>query len=152
MFVARKLQAKGLWFSEEADRLTLIRRVAFDLTGLPPAPEDVKTYLSDKSPNAYEKMVDRLLASPHYGERWARHWLDVAGYADSEGYDDKDVIRPDAWHYRDYVIRALNADKPWDQFIQEQLAGDELVKATHATAQKLVDQDPAVCDKLTATG
>ena len=152
VFVARKLQAKGLWFSEEADRLTLIRRVAFDLTGLPPAPEDVKTYLSDKSPNAYEKMVDRLLASPHYGERWARHWLDVAGYADSEGYDDKDVIRPDAWHYRDYVIRALNADKPWDQFIQEQLAGDELVKATHATAQKLVDQDPAVCDKLTATG
>lgn len=151
-FVARKLQAKGLWFSEEADRLTLIRRAAFDLTGLPPAPEDVKTYLSDKSPDAYEKMVDRLLASPHYGERWARHWLDVAGYADSEGYDDKDVIRPDAWHYRDYVIRALNADKPWDQFIQEQLAGDELVKATHATAQKLVDQDPAVCDKLTATG
>lgn len=151
-FVARKLSQHGLWFSEEADRLTLIRRAAFDLTGLPPAPEDVKTYLADNSADAYEKMVDRLLASPHYGERWARHWLDVAGYADSEGYDDKDVIRADAWHYRDYVIRSLNSDKPWDEFISEQLAGDELVKATHATAQKLVDQDPAVCDKLTATG
>lgn len=151
-FVARQLAKKELWFSEEADRLTLIRRAAFDLTGLPPAPEDVKTYLADASANAYENMIDRLLASPHYGERWARHWLDVAGYADSEGYNDKDVIRPDAWHYRDYVIRSLNADKPWDEFISEQLAGDELVKATHATAQKLVDQNPAVCDKLTATG
>ncbi|QDV50919.1 DUF1553 domain-containing protein [Gimesia fumaroli] len=151
-FIARKLNANGLWFSEEADRLTLIRRAAFDLTGLPPAPEEIKVYLADQSPDAYEKMIDRLLASPHYGERWARHWLDVAGYADSEGYNDKDIIRPDAWHYRDYVIRSLNADKPWDQFITEQLAGDELVKATHASAQKLVDQDPAVCEKLTATG
>lgn len=151
-FIARKLKQNGLWFSEEADRLTLIRRAAFDLTGLPPAPEEVETYLADQSPDAYEKMIDRLLASPHYGERWARHWLDVAGYADSEGYNDKDIIRPDAWHYRDYVIKALNADKPWDEFITEQLAGDELVKATHATAQKLVDQDPAVCEKLTATG
>ncbi|QDU50385.1 PSD1 and planctomycete cytochrome C domain-containing protein [Gimesia panareensis] len=151
-FIARKLKQNGLWFSEEADRLTLIRRAAFDLTGLPPAPEDVEAYLADQSPDAYEKMIDRLLASPHYGERWARHWLDVAGYADSEGYNDKDIIRPDAWHYRDYVIKALNADKPWDEFITEQLAGDELVKATHATAQKLVDQDPAVCEKLTATG
>ncbi|MCA9017577.1 MAG: DUF1549 domain-containing protein, partial [Planctomycetaceae bacterium] len=151
-FIAQKLKANGLWFSEEADRLTLIRRAAFDLTGLPPAPEEIKAYLADQSPEAYEKMIDRLLASPHYGERWARHWLDVAGYADSEGYDDKDLVRPDAWHYRDYVIRSLNADKPWDQFITEQLAGDELVKATHASAQKLVDQDPAVCEKLTATG
>lgn len=151
-FIGRKLAANGLWFSEEADRETLIRRAAFDLTGLPPAPEAVKAYLSDQSPDAYETMIDRLLASPHYGERWARHWLDVAGYADSEGYNDKDIIRPDAWHYRDYVIRSLNADKPWDEFITEQLAGDELVKATHANAQALAEKDPALCEKLTATG
>jgi len=151
-FIARKLKANGLWFSEEADRLTLIRRAACDLTGLPPAPKDVDAFLADQSPAAYEKMINRLLESPHYGERWARHWLDVAGYADSEGYDDKDLVRPDAWHYRDYVIRSLNADKPWDQLIIEQLAGDELVKATHASAQKLVEEDAAACDMLTATG
>lgn len=151
-FIARKLKEKGLWFSKSADRLTLIRRAAYDLTGLPPSPEALKTYLADQSPNAYEKMIDGLLESPHYGERWARHWLDVAGYADSEGYNDKDLIRPDAWHYRDYVIRSLNADKPWDQFLVEQLAGDELVKATHASAQKIIDEDVANRDKLTATG
>jgi len=151
-FIARKLKEKGLWFSQSADRLTLIRRAAYDLTGLPPSPEELKQYLADQSPDAYEKMIDRLLESPHYGERWTRHWLDVAGYADSEGYNDKDIIRADAWHYRDYVIRSLNADKPWDQFIIEQLAGDELVKATHASAQKLVDGDVAKRDKLTATG
>lgn len=151
-FIGRKLKAKGLWFSKEADRRTLIRRAAFDLTGLPPTSEEVDQFLADQSPDAYEKLINRLLESPHYGERWARHWLDVAGYADSEGYNDKDLVRPDAWHYRDYVIRSLNADKPWDQFIIEQLAGDELTNATHASAQKLVDGDSSVLDKLTATG
>ncbi|QDU11252.1 PSD1 and planctomycete cytochrome C domain-containing protein [Gimesia aquarii] len=151
-FIGRKLKKKGLWFSPAADRRTLIRRASYNLTGLPPTLEEVDNFLADESPDAYEKLIDRLLESPHYGERWARHWLDVAGYADSEGYNDKDLIRPDAWHYRDYVIRALNADKPWDQFIIEQLAGDELIKATHASAQKLIDEDPDAYDKLTATG
>jgi hypothetical protein len=108
-----------------ADRRTLIRRVTFDLTGLPPTPEEVNAYLNDKSPNAWPRLVDRLLASPRYGERWGRHWLDVVRYADSSGYSN-DFERPNAWRYRDYVIRSFNADKPYDQFIREQIAGDEL--------------------------
>src|SRR5690606_4925639 len=100
----------------------LIRRATFDLLGIPPTPAEVEAFVSDPSPNAYEKLINRLLESPHYGERWGRHWLDVAGYADSEGYTDDDPVRVDAWMYRDYVIRSLNADKPWDQFIVEQLA------------------------------
>jgi hypothetical protein len=126
-FLLAKLREKGLTFSPEADRLTLLRRASFDLTGLPPAPADVAAYLGDTSEGAYERMLDRLLASPAYGERWGRHWLDVAGYADSDGDGTSDTPRPYAWKYRDYVIRSLNADKPLNRFIVEQLAGDELV-------------------------
>ena len=151
-FIARKLSEKKLWLSERADKVSLIRRASFDLTGLPPDQEDVDEFLSDSSPNSYEKLIDRLLASHHYGERWGRHWLDVAGYADSEGYNDRDLIRQDAWSYRDYVIRSFNADKPWNQFITEQLAGDELVSATQKTANKLANSNLEALEKLTATG
>jgi len=125
-FILARLRQKGLSFNPDADKLTLIRRLSLDLTGLPPTPEEVRDFLDDKSPEAYEKLVDRLLASPHYGERWARHWLDVAGYADSDGDGSNDTPRPYAWRYRDYVIRSFNSDKPLDRFIIEQLAGDEL--------------------------
>ncbi|MCB1236294.1 MAG: DUF1549 domain-containing protein, partial [Verrucomicrobiae bacterium] len=151
-FVGAKLAEHGLAFSEEADRATLLRRASFDLLGLPPTPEETRTFLADDGPGAWERAVDRLLESPHYGERWGRHWLDVAGYADSEGYNDKDVERPDAWLYRDYVIRAFNDDKPWDRFIVEQLAGDELAGATHANAQGLANARPEARELLTATG
>jgi hypothetical protein len=136
-FVLAKLEAKRIAPNAEADRITLLRRVSFDLTGLPPAPEEVTAFLNDKSPNAYEKVVDRLLASPHYGERWARHWLDLARYAESEGFKS-DETRPNAWRYRDYVIESLNANKPYSRFVQEQIAGDEMwpddPKAKVATA------------------
>jgi hypothetical protein len=124
-FVAQKLEAKGLKPSPEADRITLLRRVTFDLIGLPPTPAEVDAFVADKSPNAYEKVVDRLLASPRYGERWARHWLDLARYAESEGFKS-DETRPNAWRYRDYVINAFNNNKPYDRFVKEQIAGDEL--------------------------
>jgi hypothetical protein len=124
-FVLARLEATGLKPAPPADKLTLLRRVTFDLTGLPPTPNEADAFLSDRSPDAYEKVVDRLLASPRYGERWARHWLDLARYAESEGFKS-DEIRPDAWRYRDYVIDSLNADKPYDRFLQEQIAGDEL--------------------------
>jgi mono/diheme cytochrome c family protein len=123
-FWLTKLTAKGLKPSPKADRRTLIRRAYLDLTGLPPAPEEVEAFVNDKAPDAYAKLVDRLLASPHYGERWARHWLDLVRYADSGGFEF-DVDRPDGWRYRDYVVKAFNEDKPYDQFIREQLAGDE---------------------------
>jgi hypothetical protein len=123
-FVRAKLKDAGLKPAPPASREQLIRRVTFDLHGLPPAPEEVAAFVKDTSPDAYEKVVDRLLASPRYGERWARHWLDVARYADTNGYEF-DEPRPDAWRYRDYVIRSLNADKPYDRFVTEQLAGDE---------------------------
>ncbi|HEY3964707.1 MAG TPA: DUF1549 and DUF1553 domain-containing protein, partial [Planctomycetaceae bacterium] len=126
--------------------LTLIRRVAFDLTGLPPSPEEVNAFVQDAAADAYEKMVDRYLQSPHYGERWARHWLDVAGYADSEGNGNEDTTRPYAYKFRDYVIRSFNADKPFDQFIIEQLAGDELVPPPWNNLP------PAQIEKLIATG
>ncbi|MFN0054472.1 MAG: PSD1 and planctomycete cytochrome C domain-containing protein [Planctomycetales bacterium] len=125
-FVLARLRDKGLRLAPEADRLTLLRRASFDLIGLPPTPEAIDEFLNDARPDAYEQMLDRLLDSPHYGERWGRHWLDVAGYADSEGNGSDDSLRPFAYKYRDYVIRALNADKPFDQFVIEQLAGDEL--------------------------
>ncbi len=144
--VLEKLQAQGLGFSADADKRALIKRLYFDLLGLPPTPQEVASFLADQSFGAYETLVDRLLDSPHYGERWARHWLDVAGYADSEGYTDADADRPWAYFYRDYVIRALNADKPFDQFIHEQLAGDELVPLPH---QNLTQEQ---IDQLTATG
>jgi len=111
--------------SPEADRATLLRRVTLDLTGLPPAPEEVAAFASDSSPDAYEKLVDRLLASPHYGEHWGRHWLDVARYADSNGMDEN-VAYGHAWRYRDYVVNAFNNDKPYDQFLIEQIAADRL--------------------------
>ncbi|HYL73592.1 MAG TPA: DUF1549 and DUF1553 domain-containing protein [Bryobacteraceae bacterium] len=124
-FIAARLEAKGLQFSHRADPVTLIRRVTFDLTGLPPTPEEVDAFVADRSPQAYEKVVDRLLASPHYGERWARHWLDLARFAESEGFKS-DETRPNAWRYRDYVIRSFNDNKPYDRFVKEQIAGDEL--------------------------
>ncbi len=124
-FVLDRLQQQGLTPSGEADRRTLMRRLSFDLLGLPPDPADVESFVNDPDPRAYEHLVDRLLASPHYGERWARHWLDVVKYADTCGYD-KDKLRPNAWPYRDYVIRSFNSDKPYGQFVQEQIAGDLL--------------------------
>ena len=109
----------------EAGKRTLIRRLSFDLTGLPPSPEDVEAFLNDRAPDAYEKLVDRLLASPHYGERWARHWLDLVRYAETAGHEfDYDI--PNAFRYRDYVIRAFNLDLPYDQFVVEHISGDAL--------------------------
>ena len=124
-FIRKTLAAKRLAPSPVADRATLIRRLSFDLTGLPPTAEEVQAFVADTAPLAYEKIVDRMLASPRYGERWARHWLDVVHYGDTHGYD-KDKPRPNAWPYRDYVIRALNDDKPYTRFIEEQVAGDVL--------------------------
>ncbi len=149
-FILAGLRAQQLDFAPEADKRTLLRRVTLDLTGLPPTPEELAAFLADTAPDAYEKIVERLLASPAYGERWARHWLDVAGYADSNGFAAADSVRPQAWRYRDYVIRAFNADKPWSDFIVEQLAGDELAGATHADTQQAV-LDAKRRDDLIAT-
>ncbi|MBZ5621939.1 MAG: PSD1 and planctomycete cytochrome C domain-containing protein [Acidobacteriia bacterium] len=125
-FVLGAMKAKGLKPSPPADRRTLIRRAYLDLTGLVPSPEEADAFVKDHSPDAWSKLVDKLLASPHYGERWARHWLDLARYADSDGFEfDRD--RPEAWRYRDYVVKAFNDDKPYDRFIKDQLAGDEYV-------------------------
>jgi hypothetical protein len=129
-FIRAKLAENHLQPSPIADPRTLIRRVTFDLTGLPPTPEEVEAFANDTDPKAYEKRVDRLLASPHYGERYARHWLDIAHYADTHGFE-RDQRRDHAWRYRDYVIRAFNTDKPYDQFLREQIAGD--VIAPHDT-------------------
>jgi len=145
-FLLARLEREGLSFSGEADRGTLVRRLAFDLTGLPPDPAEVERAASDAAPDWYERLVDRLLASPAYGERWGRHWLDVAGYADSDGYSDKDPERPWAYRYRDYVIRAFNDDKGWDEFVVEQLAGDELLTPPYANLS------PREADCLIATG
>lgn len=136
-FIQDSLTAKGLTASPEADRRTLIRRLYYDLIGLPPTPEQIEAFVSDKRPQAYELLVDHLLNSDGYGERWARHWLDVVHYADTHGYD-KDKLRPNAWPYRDYVIRALNSDKPYERFVREQIAGDVLW--------------PDTVDGITATG
>lgn len=133
-------------FAPRADRPTRLRRAAFGLLGLPPTPSQLAEFEADRHPGAWSRTIDRLLASPHYGERWGRHWLDVAGYADSEGYTDEDRVREHAFRYRDYVIRAFNADKPFDRFIVEQLAGDEL-------AESIADRmSPAAIELLTATG
>ena len=124
-FIAAKLREKGLQPAAAADRHTLLRRLAFAITGLPPTPEEVRKFVNDSSPDAYEKQVDRLLASPHYGERWARHWMDLFRYTESHGSEgDPDTL--EAWRYRDYLIRALNADVPYDQLIREHVAGDLL--------------------------
>jgi hypothetical protein len=146
-FLLQKLEAKGLAFAPEADRATLIRRASFDLTGLPPEPAKVKAFLADTSPDAYEKLIDHFLASPRYGERWGRYWLDLAGYADSEGKREQDLSRPYACRYRDYVINSFNADKPYDRFLLEQIAGDELADYEHAR-----EITRGLYDNLVATG
>jgi hypothetical protein len=145
------LAKQRLGFSREADKITLLRRACFNLTGLPPTPAEVEAFVADTAPDAYEKLIDRLMESPHYGERWGRHWLDVAGYADSDGYSDADPPRAYAYKYRDYVIRSFNADKPFDQFITEQLAGDELAHATQGNPQAAL-ADPQLRELLIATG
>jgi Protein of unknown function (DUF1553)/Protein of unknown function (DUF1549) len=124
-FVLAKLESKNIAPGTPADKITLLRRATFDLIGLPPTMEETAAFLADPSPQAFEKVVDRLLASPQYGERWGRHWLDLARFAESEGFKS-DEARPNAWRYRDYVIQSLNQDKPYDRFVQEQIAGDEM--------------------------
>jgi cytochrome c553 len=171
-FVLADLESKGLTPAPGADRRTLIRRVTFGLTGLPPTPEEIADFLADDSPNAYEKVVDRLLDSKRYGEHWGRHWLDIARYADSNGLDEN-VAHGNAWRYRDYVIRSFNADKPLDRFIVEQIAGDLLVRQDRLAAKEkgrqandtaetapgavtpespLVAVTPEEADRLIATG
>ncbi len=150
-FLVNAMAKQKLSFSPDAEKVTLLRRATFDLTGLPPTPAEVETFLGDHAPDAYDKMIDRLLASPQYGERWGRHWLDVAGYADSDGYSDADPVRAYAYKYRDYVIRSFNADKPFDRFITEQLAGDELARTTQTDAPNAAT-DPNTRELLIATG
>src|SRR5262245_7836600 len=129
-FVLAKLEEKQIEANKPADKLTLLRRATLDMTGLPPTEKEIDAFLNDTSSTAFEKVVDRLLASPAYGERWGRHWLDVARYADSDGFK-ADATRPYIWRYRDYVIQAFNQDKPYDRFIREQIAGDELYPNDH---------------------
>lgn len=146
-FLLTELHGRDMGFSPEASRLTLLRRAYFDLIGLPPEPDEIEAYLADHDPLAYERMVDRLLESNHYGERWARYWLDATGYSDSEGKIENDLVRPQSHRYRDYVIRSLNSDKPYNQFLLEQIAGDELFDfrtVGEPTAEQL--------DQLVATG
>ena len=147
-FILNKLESKGLSLSPEASKLALIRRAHYDLTGLPPTQAEVQAFIADPDPQAYEKLIDRLLASTSYGEHWGRYWLDLAGYSDSEGGKlDSDNIRPEAWRYRDYVTRAFNSDKPFDRFLLEQIAGDELQDYEHAP---VITQE--MMDNLVATG
>jgi hypothetical protein len=149
-FILEKLEAKGLTLSPDAERLMLLRRVYFDLIGLPPSPEEIDTFLADTRPDAYDRLVDQLLALPHYGERWGRHWLDAAGYSDSVGGDNDPgqlFVREGMWRYRDYVVRSLNADKPYDQFLMEQLAGDEM-----DDWQSAATWTPQMKEHLIATG
>jgi mono/diheme cytochrome c family protein len=146
-FVAARHREHGLTPAAEADRITLIRRLSLDLLGLPPTPDEIDQFVADSHPLAYQRLVERLLASPQYGARWARHWLDAAGYADSEGSQNEDRVRPNMWRYRDYVVRAFNDDKPYDRFLHEQIAGDEL--ADYENAELITDQ---LYDNLVATG
>ena len=145
-FIAERLAEHEFDFSPPADRRTLIRRVTFDLLGLPPTPDEVQTFVVDRSPDAYERLVERLLASPQLGVRWGRHWLDVAGYAETDGGQDSETKRDHAWRYRDYVIDSFNSNKPIDQFYVEQLAGDELLDGD------INIQNPRHLELLTATG
>lgn len=145
-FLLERLEQAGLAYSPEAERETLIRRVYFDLWGLPPTPAEVEAFLTDRRPDAWERLVDRLLASPHYGERWGRLWLDVAGYADSDGASQKDAVREHAYLYRDYVLRSINEDKPFDRFLREQLAGDEMLRPPYTRL------DAEEAERLIATG
>ena len=136
-FIISKLEEKGLKLSAEADKLTLARRSYMELTGMPPTVDEIQAFLSDRDPLAYEKLIDCLLASPRYGERWGQYWLDLAGYSDSEGGKvAADAVRPNAWRYRDYVIRSFNADKRYDRFLLEQIAGDELVDYEHLSGHQ----------------
>jgi hypothetical protein len=149
-FLLGRLEAKGLTYSPEADPVTLLRRAYLDLWGLPPTPEAVDAFLADRHPDRFERQVDRLLASPHFGERWARHWLDVVGYADTVGFDIDAMLiiqSEGKWRYRDYVIAAFNRDMPFDQFVREQIAGDEMVDWRRARTFTR-----AMRDKLVATG
>ena len=148
-FLLARLEERGLGFSPEADRRTLIRRLSFDLWGLPPEPAEVEAFVVDQRPDAYERLVDRLLESPHYGERWARHWLDAAGYVDGKLDNDLASIYPSAgiWRYRDYVVQAFQQDRPYNRFLTEQLAGDELVDWRQAERYT-----PETLELLTATG
>jgi mono/diheme cytochrome c family protein len=151
-FVLAKLEAAGLGPAPPAEKGALLRRVYYDLTGLPPAPEEVDAFLADGSANAYEKVVDRLLASPQYGEHWARHWLDLVRYAESNSFE-RDGAKPNVWRYRDYVIRSLNEDKPYDRFIHEQLAGDELEVARDSVAEAATESRATLtADNLIGTG
>ncbi len=145
-FVLAKLRERGLSLAADADKRTLIRRAAFDLTGLPPSQEVIDTFLADSTDGAYERALDELMDSPRYGERWARHWLDVTGYADSDGNGNDDTPRPYSYKYRDYVVRSMNADKPLDRFVVEQLAGDELVP------RPWTELTPEKAELLAATG
>src|SRR5262249_1768881 len=131
-FLEQARRDKGLAPAPRADRATLLRRAYLDLIGLPPSPAESQAFLADSAPDAWPRLIDRLLASPHYGERWGRHWLDVARYADSSGYE-QDYDRPNAWRYPGYGIRAFHADKPYSDFLKEQIAGDELEKTTDDT-------------------
>ncbi len=126
-----RLEAEGLEPAPSADRTALIRRLTYDLTGLPPTPEEVDAFVADRSPDAFERLTERLLASPHYGEKWGRHWLDLVRYGETNGYE-RDSAKPFAWRYRDYVIDSFNQDKPYDQFVREQLAGDEIAPGAAA--------------------
>jgi len=145
-FIEQKLEQNDLSLSTEAHGAVLARRAAISLTGLPPEPFEMQRFAADSEPAAYDRLIDRLLASPRFGERWARFWLDLAGYSDSEGIQHADIIRPHVYRYRDYVIRAFNSDKPYDRFLLEQLAGDELVDYEHLDA---ISED--VADNLIAT-
>ncbi len=149
-FVLAELEAKGLNVSQEADRRTLMRRITVDLIGLPPTPEEVDEFLADSTPDALERVVDRLLASPRYGERWARRWLDVARYADSNGLDEN-LAYANAYRYRDYVVKSMREDKPYDRFLVEQIAGDLLVAADEGQPVSL-SSAPDSFDALVATG
>ena len=150
-FLLARLEANGLDYSPEATPLELVRRLYFDLWGLPPSPAQIEAFLADSRPDAWQRLIDSLLASPHYGERWGRHWLDLAGYADSEGILDADYERSAAWRYRDFVIRAFNEDMPYDRFLQLQIAGDEVIDypSVYRTKKALAPQD---VDALVATG
>src|SRR5262249_18634438 len=148
-----QLEAKGLSPAPPADRVALIRRATYDLTGLPPTPEQVEAFVHDRAPDAYARLLDQLLDSPHYGEKWGRHWLDLVRYAETNGYE-RDGPKPFAWRYRDYVIRSFNADKPYNRFLKEQLAGDELpgggaeaIIATGYYRLGLWDDEPADPDQ-----
>ncbi|HWY86738.1 MAG TPA: DUF1549 and DUF1553 domain-containing protein, partial [Gemmataceae bacterium] len=138
-FILERLRGQGLKPSPEADRATLIRRLSFDLTGLPPTPEEISAFVNDSTPDAYERLVERLLDSSHYGERWAQHWLDVVRFAESDGFE-YDRYRPGMWRYRDYVIKSLMVDKPYDRFVREQLAGDH----PSLTSQEKADGEVAI--------